>query len=432
MLLLALLACGSPPEPPAPTPTPTATPTPAPRTLADQAEPAVMAPGTRTNAVYLRVAKGGSNQLTTLDDTGWSCDGTDVDDLYRAADGTVWALGDGVWRLGSPDRISLDGAPEGPDALAVDARGRVWVAGRTAIGRWDGESWVNVDYDTLVEGRVFVKDVLVDGAGTLWLSLSEGLFRHDTAWSPVPLPKGRIDTTPGDLARAADGTVWVGAITGTLSQDGDGWTRVNEVDTSHGLDLHGAHRIEAHSRGVSLAGPDGSARSKPPEGVQRLIHASVDTTGRAWLTSDAGLHVRAGDEVTFPVTSDRCLDGELAQIVASGAGPTTLPAPAPPRSVAVTATFTRGEAPLAGATVVLCPFPELFYRGDDPCSTSAHHVSAKTDANGVLTWPAVTATTLRLAFEVDGQWKSTLGGDWRCCEGITEDRVDLGTIDLPQ
>jgi hypothetical protein len=59
-------------------------------------------------------------------------------------------------------------------------------------------------------------------------------------------------------------------------------------------------------------------------------------------------------------------------------------------------------------------------------------VSAKTDANGVLTWPAVTATTLRLAFEVDGQWKSTLGGDWRCCEGITEDRVDLGTIDLPQ
>lgn len=436
LVLTALSAC-EPAEPatePVAPPAPAPEPPPAPVTYAEQAEPPsrpALAPA-RPGAVYVRLERGASSPVLRLDAEGLSPVGAGAVDLHRAPDGSVWALGASIQRLDGDERITIPELPASPSQLALDARGRAWIAAKEGVGRWDGAAWVSTPWaDFAGDDKGWAQDMLVDGRGAVWVTTLDGVYRFDGAWAPVAMPEATVSPMPGLLRTAADGTVLMSTSGGVFARSGDVWQQLDEVSARDTFDAHGGHQVRAWRKTAFLLGPDGEARLSIPDGPTTLSSATVDAAGRAWLATDVGLHLLGEEDWWHPLGVDP-LRGRAAQVLASGSGPATLPKAPAPATVAVSARFVRDGAPLAGAAVELCPQPQSLYRGDSPCDGSAFRAVARTDDEGRATWPAAARAPLRVTFQVGEEWKSVLGGSFRCCGDAQSGSLDLGEVALPK
>jgi hypothetical protein len=439
-MLVFLLACSSE-GPPPPPPSPAVAPAPAPSALAtwaDQAEPPVrpVLDPARPGPVLLRVERGRDRWIARVDGTGITRVDPPVRDIQRAPDGSVWGLArDEAVRLDGDERIALD-CLDDAQQVALDARGRVWLASRDAVGRWDGTHCVTTAYDTLSPPPKVPQDLVVDG-DDVWLSHLDGLARFDgTTWTSLPRPGGDIPPVPGDLRVGPDGAEL--ATSGGWFRWVDGaWRSGGSQDASGGFDVQGTQRIVTSGKGISWQTTgDAERRLSAPDGMQRRQAATVDTSGRPWVASDIGLHVWEADATTPTRTwwssSDPLLTGRVVQAFAVGAGPTGLPEAGPPRHAAVSARFVRGDAPFANADVELCPRPGMLFSGESPCDGSAYRVVGRTGADGSVTFPEVPIAPLQVTFRTADGWKSVLGRAWRCCEEVQGASMDLGDVTLPE
>ncbi|MCB9694626.1 MAG: hypothetical protein H6736_22680 [Alphaproteobacteria bacterium] len=431
-MLALLFACGDPPAPPPePVVVPEPEPEPEPVTWETQVEPPVRPAldAARDGAVFVRIERGVRGRVLQLDGDGLRVVSEAARDLHRALDGSVWVLEDtGVRRLDGEETLTLE-VPDGADRMALDARGRVWVVDREALARWDGSTWAQAPLEGLGD-RPIVKDLAVDADGRAWISALDGVFRFEgSTFTPMPLPGTPI---PGEL-RVDDG-VHVSSSGGWFTAGPDGWlTHGDERSLQEGFDSHAGVRVLAPFQGTVDVIRDGAeVRSPRPAGASSSGAASVDTRGRAWVASDVGLHAVVGKEVTTWLSaSDPVLDGTIAQVVATAAGPAVLPTPGPARTSEVTVRFTRAGAPLANAAVELCPQPQMLFSGESPCDGSAYRAKAKTSADGVAVFAAVPRAALRPTYVVDGGWKGVLGTAMKCCAGVEVEKVDLGEVQLP-
>ena len=142
-------------------------------------------------------------------------------ELARTADGTVWLVGQSVWRRDGANWVvvTADGRPI-EDATLIGTTGdRLWlsdVSGLRAVSKDASAQGVYQTAQTGIADEVTVNDVASDGKLT-WFATSAGLTEFDGShWRQLPRPSEKV---PGihAVASAPDGTLWaIGATPGGL------------------------------------------------------------------------------------------------------------------------------------------------------------------------------------------------------------------------
>ncbi len=158
-----------------------------------------------------------------------------------------------AWREHTFDRHATHLAFSGDD-LWIGTSGGGVVRWDTSVDTYD--KWTRVD-DDLPDNTVF--DLVVDGAQA-WAATGEGLAYFDgAAWSLVPVGELPLAHAVSSVARAADGTLWVGTFDQGLFVGGPGaWTHLHtgnsglsdDFVTSIGLTPGGAAWIGAWGDGL--------------------------------------------------------------------------------------------------------------------------------------------------------------------------------------
>lgn len=169
--------------------------------------------------------------------------GMSVSALVAVRDGSLWlgTLGQGLFRLfnGKWDRYTTANGLTANTirSLCTDAAGMVWIAGPTALSRFDGRGFThyNLPADKLARYREInlVKD---SGQGFLWLGSKGGLlgFRQDRFFSPLPGDTGR-EFDPDIISLHLDqrNRLWLGTRgSGLWWLDND---RLTQCTAEHGL-----------------------------------------------------------------------------------------------------------------------------------------------------------------------------------------------------
>jgi len=176
--------------------------------------------------------------------------------------------------------------PEGlPDefvrALLVDPAGGVWVGTRSGVVRWEGGRIVPVAEPLLA--RANVTAMARDARGRLWVGTNfGGALIHDSAGTQkLSSATGLSDETIWALARDADGRMWVGT-------NGDGAYRVSP-----------AGAIERFGAAQGLLNPF-------------IWQVLVDQRGRVWFYTNQGIDRLTGANMQHLGRADGLLDLEGA------------------------------------------------------------------------------------------------------------------------
>ncbi len=164
------------------------------------------------------------------------------DDLASAGSGLAAARDGGVWLFGRSRVRRFDGdrfgevlrAPTdegGIWAVAESRDGSLWLsAGEDGVLRWDGGTWAPVPRD---HARVAAGAIALDARGQVWLAelqypgpVLQGISRFDgTEWTRFTSASAGVPI-PGVIALAADpaGAIWAGTAQGLIRFDGRSWT----------------------------------------------------------------------------------------------------------------------------------------------------------------------------------------------------------------
>ncbi len=232
--------------------------------------------------------------------------------------GDVLWLGtvDGLWRF-NPDTGEFARAPSGPaegrpvHALAVDARGRLWVGGEQlplslldpATSRWQAAP----------QARSEVRSLQVDRSGVVWAGDETGLqaYREEAGGTlqvmryehqrhqRYSLGRGRVMSLLEDRA----GTLWIGTWEGGASRLSAYNNRFRSYDpdssSTHALRAPGIAALVADGDALWLGGAEALYRFRPgEEPLSEVAPApggfvySMDLQPEGlWLASRDGLHV---------------------------------------------------------------------------------------------------------------------------------------------
>jgi hypothetical protein len=306
--------------------------------------------------------------------------------LLAAADGTVWAEGDGAlarfdgsWTTYPP----LSEAPfghvrPGEDvAMAVGPDGALWAAvGPDELGRFDGSEWeiFETPYPANMMEWAWASDLAVASDGTVWAAL-QGTSGGSDPESPV-LERGAVASFDGTrwslyttgeglpdgvraITVAPDGTVWAmsfgwgwsdsngsGSVPGqgVARFDGNAWTRYTEADGLPSNDsdivvgLDGSvWAIDIEGSGISRF--DGNSWTDFPRAPRHSLPAVVDAAGTLWMPSgeSRGGIVGVNGEDTFRLL----VPVEVGPVAA----PTTTVVPAPEEWNSILADTQAGPTP---------------------------------------------------------------------------------------
>lgn len=207
--------------------------------------------------------------------------------------------------------------------LHFDRAGSLWIGTDRGVSRWRGGR-----LETFGEGAGFGKEIVGSFAetpdGTLWASGTRLRAFRDGAWRDVDLPAGAVTLPATALHADADGSLWIGSISGVarLGAHGTrswrigegvagGWVRSlgTDVDGSlwvgtegHGLFRLRGERIEAFSPVVEENATD------------FVLAIREDREGSLWLGTRGGL-IRLRGGAFVAVGADQGLVGELARTV---------------------------------------------------------------------------------------------------------------------
>lgn len=200
---------------------------------------------------------------------------------------------------------TTDGLPQNTvTAMARTPDGYLWVGTYGGLARFDGVRFVNYG---LAEGlrSLSIRALIEDGEGGLWIAtLGGGLsrLRRDGAITTLTAADGLLHDDVNAIARAPDGTLWVGTPRGLQRWTADGgFVRVGEAEavrlvhvlavTAEGL--WGSQQ----GRGLFLC-RDGRVEridDPVPRTKERALFASaflVDAAGDLWVSMGNGVIAR--------------------------------------------------------------------------------------------------------------------------------------------
>ncbi len=420
----------APPSPPSP-PEPPAPPEPPVRDdlyLAPKAGGLVRIPGTGAELHAVAGVTGPVRALAA--DAGGR--------VYAVGPGSVHRIDDGVV-TGTLPAVEVGSA----GALHAVSERDLWLLGSEGLAHFDGDGWTVTPVAELgLEGP---RDVTVDTQGRVWLLGRAAVVRRDgDRSSPVTLLRD---------ARGLHGFVdWPGQVlsishlSGVDHVLGETWTQVNlafvfgaNVTTGRtfntiAVDHGGGTTTVVSPQGVT-AGTGAERRmyevgdEKHP--VTELRGVEVDGRGRSWVIADGGLLLLdpADHEPTWiGPGAIRGVEGEVAHLLALGQGPPLPPLVDPGRGAVKGVLQHRGQ-PLAGATIELCSFPDLGGSKGRPCEFTEHIFGATTAADGSFEVQDVLPGRYRMAVHEASK-------DWRylpvekCCLATRPGAPqDLGIID---
>lgn len=153
--------------------------------------------------------------------------------------GRIWAGGrDGVAVLDIRDGTVLalpDGTPAMGyvKALLVDRAGRLWVGHRTGLARFDGTGWLQIEASaSIAPGPVTA--LVETGDGRILVGGEAGLaVVTGTGFEPVGIPSERAGAVLS-LFEDSRARLWVGltsaSLGGLMVQDADGWRALGRAD----------------------------------------------------------------------------------------------------------------------------------------------------------------------------------------------------------
>lgn len=227
-------------------------------------------------------ANGGELWATQNDDFPYMIG---ISTLLVAGDGSVYAATNhGIYlnRVGTRNWQLLGGAQTGTydvRALAADSHGNLYAAGAGANGfvifksRDNGGAWTTADGGLSGE---YINGLTQDAVGNLYTATFHGLYKSrdgGASW----LPSGLRNTYPFCLARADDGTLYVGTFNGAVNTSRDDGATWSETYAGGGY--------------ISLLVSGGAGRVYAA--TERGIYASRDH-GSSWAAANGGLPLDGG------------------------------------------------------------------------------------------------------------------------------------------
>ena len=328
--------------------------------------------------------------------------------------------------------------------FTIAADGSLWLLHREGVSHTDGDAWTAIPFEG--DNGGFFNGLAVDADGRPWIGTAKAIYRHvGDAWQEVEFPANKSWFSARGLSNSPTGKVYLPVST-ALYELSDGGRRIKTKSPGNGsferprfsstMDgtLYGI--VEASS-GAATFLPDDKPRfvkttRKSGMDVGLVTAAAVDGRGRIWIGGDGGFAVDvpgpdgARTLETFPSGSVPELAGKVGAIIVLGQGP-ALPKAGEIATGGLSGAVTRDGAPLADATIEICPRPSpIFSR--TPCTDEKPNFKSKTNGEGRFEFSEVPLGTYGLAVRTGrGKWQvsmfPTMGGNMRAGETF-----DVGTV----
>ncbi|MDE1155937.1 MAG: two-component regulator propeller domain-containing protein [Acidobacteriaceae bacterium] len=235
---------------------------------------------------------------------GPSMEGQSIFCLTLSRDGSLWAgtEGGGLLRIRNGVVRSYgvaDGLTDGfVRSVLEDVQGRLWVGTDNGLFLLQDNQLHRIDHQDGVP-EIAVHSILEDRAHRIWVGGSRLLrIDPDGARKLIPLPGQYSQNRVKKILQTDDGTVWVGTVGGLQRFDGTAFRRVPGVDATVRTLLEGhdgALWIGTIGQGLWKL-HDGQLHRVQPEGLlpsQTVLSLSQDESGNLWVGTQGGL-VRLG------------------------------------------------------------------------------------------------------------------------------------------
>ena len=241
-------------------------------------------------------------------------------DITQTRDGYLWlASYEGVVRFdGVAFRVFNEADIPGLGRASfwrvdVDSAGTLWAASeRDGLVRYAGGRWtIFGTRDGLKSDRVTA--LLPDTGGVLWVGTGSGVSRvRNGRVEPLPAPAGMDEPSVIDLARGADGALWIGTTAGGVLRYRDGRYECvgNPADQVAALlaDHDGTVWVGTFDPGVTrIRGGQITRLAADGPGAPRRVNTMLrDGEGALWLAAENGLFRMEGDRaVHVPLPDGR-------------------------------------------------------------------------------------------------------------------------------
>ncbi|MBI4661238.1 MAG: response regulator [Verrucomicrobia bacterium] len=267
-----------------------------------------------------------------------------VADMHRAADGTVWFAGDGLWKHDGRELVQVAKSSGIIRRMAIDARGNVWLGSGQGLRRVEPKTG-EIRHYTAADGlpHTAVWSLRRGLGDTMWVGTYDGLAKFDgqrvldvrqgrsgreqlAVWAIElglngtvsfggPADFGRFDGSlyswpddkfrlakprVWDISRSADGILWLATENHGLIGYDERWNVFTVIDPRDGLAGKNAREVEVDAKGqIWVATRDGGLtryrRGTQPPGVRFV---SVEFDDKATNGFSAPLKLTTGHRVT--------------------------------------------------------------------------------------------------------------------------------------
>lgn len=275
---------------------------------------------TRDDAIWIGTRYGG---LCRFDGSAWTnfLPAADVTGLREDREGRLWvatkaalARFDGrIWRwYGTADGV----ASTSLSAILIDGAGNRWVGSDDrGASRYDGESWTKyTDAGLDFSGP---QALFEDTGGDLWVGTAfGGIARYDrSSWESITVAStsgGLASDNISAITQDRNGALWFGTTAGVSRRNGTAWSTFTTADGLVGNNVAALARDSSGSvwfgttaglsrfNGVSWTSFT-SASGLPANRVRSL---RVDHTGRVWCGTSGGVAVYSAGAWTSYTTAD--------------------------------------------------------------------------------------------------------------------------------
>jgi hypothetical protein len=367
-----------------------------------------------------------------------------VREIVQGRDGGMYLLAyEGVMRLEGAELRLVAQSPFGSEGmladLAIDRDGTIWGVSWKGMSFWNGSAWTTEDETVLGPDVSLMLGVALDGRGRVWVASGNALHvREDGKWLVVDLsphwtsPPAFDDvcTGPGDVALAM-------ATDGLLELDAPTMLQRFQIDDDIALEILGCSPtgvvgLRYNVDEVARIGVDGTKtrwRAKQDFVAANVDDVTPDDAGRLWLATDGGVAILGpGDQkVQWKSGSVPALAGRVDVIGVAGAGPVLPTEVGPVQTGGLVGRIVQGGKPLARAKLELCPIPSLLAK-ESPCAEAPTRFSTTTDANGRFAVKDVPLGLYDLAVKVGTGWYHSYGTEYRVRERGREH--DIGEVEV--
>ena len=245
-------------------------------------------------------------------------------DIAQTPDGYLWlASYEGIVRFdGVSFRVFTESDIPGLDRasfwrVVVDAAGTLWAASeRDGLIRYAGGRWtIFRTRDGLKSDKVTA--LLPDTGNVLWVGTRAGVSRvRNGRIEPLPAPAGADDLSVTDLARAPDGSLWIGTVANGVVRYRDGrYERPGERDgmsadqvSSLLAERDGSVWVGTFDAGITrIRGGAITRLAAEGAGAPRRVNSILrDREGALWLAAENGLfRMEGGRAVPVPLPGGR-------------------------------------------------------------------------------------------------------------------------------